>query len=170
MYGAPLYGPPQGWEGVRWMYGSGMGYGPGLLSPTRHRFTVAWRADDAGDARIDVTAIPAPEGGPDAGRGGSRFPRGISHELAQVQDDPALREVTADELIARLGPLSVPADGRTLDGQLLDLRPWGLGWLADLRGDDGWTLAVAADGVDPQDVELSRARAEQTPRRPGPAE
>lgn len=153
-FGIPLYAPPPHWGGGVRLSGGGVSYGPGLLSPARPRATLEWTDGSAVASVTTVTSSALEQRSLAAGRVG--FPEGIGHGLVALEDEPALAEVTPDELMARVRPFSVSVDGETCRGSLLDLRPEDLGWLAEIELSDRYRLAIAGVALGPERLELDR--------------
>ena len=57
---------------------------------------------------------------------------------------------------AQLTTATIDVEGQPLSGPLLDLTPWGLGWIATLRPDRRYRLDIAATGMEPTSVTLVR--------------
>lgn len=145
----PLFAPPQEMGGVRRLSGGGCRFGPRLLSPARPSVSVSWAS---GSASIRVSTVTGDPVEP-AGR---RFPAGIAEQLVHVEDDPALAGVPTDDLLGRLQTVTIDVDGQPVSGPLLDLAPWGLGWIATLRLDGHYRIDVTVTGRRPDAVALAR--------------
>lgn len=155
-YGIPLYAPPTAWGGSRLLSGGGLSYPRALLGPVRPSATVTWSGDDA---VVTATTDTRPSGPPRPGR----LPRGIGHQLAVREDDPALAGVTVEHLADRVQSITVDVDGRPLPATLLDLSDRGLGWFAEARVDDDHVLELAGEGVDLGGFELVRLAVDDLP-------
>ena len=149
VYEMPLYAPPPERDGVRRLSGGGCQFGPGLLSPAKPSARVSW---ESGPATMRVTTVTTDVNESEV----RRFPVGIAAELIQVEDDPALDGVATEELMAQLTTVAMEVEGKPLSGSVLDLTPWGLGWIATLRPDRRCRLDIAATGIEPTSVTLVR--------------
>ena len=159
LYEIPLYTPSSDLQGTCWLSGGGVSYGNNLLSPARPSISVTWTNADATVSTRTATRPPATT----AARG---LPPGISHQLLPIEDDPTLQGVTTDALVARLRPVTLSVDGRPLDGTVLDLSPWGHGWVAEARINDQFVIELNGEGVDPDGLTLVEVAAADIPLSP----
>lgn len=158
-YGLPLFAPTLEWAGTRRLSGGGLSFGRSLLSPARPSATVTWTNDHA---RVRARTATRPTGGARPGR----LPRGIGHQLVDIEDEPGMEGVTVDALVDGLRPVTFDLDGRPLAGTVLDLTAQALGWFAEARIDEEFVVEVAGDGVDPHGLPLVMLTADDVPELP----
>lgn len=158
-YEIPLYAPTAQWHGTRWLSGGGMSYGGNLLSAARPSVSVTWTASEA---EVSARTAMRPMGTTRSGR----LPHGIAHQLPTTVDRAATGGVTTDELAQRLRPFALSVDGRRLTGTVLDLPPWGHGWVAEARVTDQFVVELAGKGVEPDGLPLVEVAVEDLPVSP----
>lgn len=159
LYEMPLYTPPSDLPGSRWLSGGGVSYGGGLLAPARPSAEITW---SNGDATMTTRTVTRPT----SATRSSGLPPGIGHRLALIEDDPGMEEVTGDELVQRLRTVTVSIDGRALTGTVLDLSPWGHGWVADVRVTSWFVLELAGEGVNLHELDLTEVSVHDIPASP----